>query len=175
MTTLQLHHVFMEFLFLFFTFNTLKCLNQDLDLKYGLAKFTTLTLNGGFILSISQFFCYWPICLFTCFKAVVRQAILTSNIAIKRHFFRQYFVSMLIEILNSWLFQLILKSKSNILTKKYFFCQKNIASSVLLYLFIALLLAKIVRLTRALKWLKLTISLLFSTVQTNTLCDTHFK
>ncbi len=32
---------------------------------------------------------------------------------------------MWIEILNSWLFQLILKSKSNMLTKKYCFCQKK--------------------------------------------------
>jgi hypothetical protein len=33
--------------------------------------------------------------------------------------------------------------------KKYCFCQKNIASSILLYLFIAILLAKSARLTRA--------------------------
>jgi hypothetical protein len=39
--------------------------------------------------------------------------------------------------------------------QKQYFDQENIASSILLYLFIAILLVKIARLTRALKWSKL--------------------
>ncbi len=40
----------------------------------------------------------------------------------KKTFFRQYFISMWLENLNSWVFQLILKSNSSIVSKKYCFC-----------------------------------------------------
>jgi hypothetical protein len=83
-------------------------------------------------------------------KALVRRAIFASNITIKRYCNKTiFFFIVWIENLNSWLFKLILKSKSNILSKKNCFCRKNIASSILLYHFIAILLVKIARLTRA--------------------------
>jgi hypothetical protein len=54
-------------------------------------------------------------------KALVRRAIFASNITIKRYCDKTIF------FFNSWLFKLILKSKSNILSKKY--CFINIALS----------------------------------------------
>ncbi len=59
-----------------------------------------------------------------------------------------FFFVVWIENLNSWLFQLILKSNSNILSKKIAFVTKIIALSQ--YRFIAILLVKIAHLTRAL-------------------------
>ncbi len=82
----------------------------------------------------------------------------------KKTFFWQYFFPCELKFSIHGYFSWFWKAKAIFWQKKCCFCQKNIAWSILLYLFIAILVVKIARLTRAL------LRMIFRTVWISYLC-----